>query len=709
MAQRRFVLAGNPNSGKTTLFNALTGSTARTGNYAGITVERRSGTLELPTGERVELVDLPGTYSLTARSPEEQVAVDAILPRQHRYADAAIVVCDANALERQLYLAIQVLESGLPVIIVLNMMDEVRASGIRIDVDALSAELRVPVVAVVARKGEGLDALRSACVDLPESRPPLSIPFSEAAERDVSLVESALQGTLHARRPLAMWAILSLGDDELQVSPELRRAVANANESAAAGGRELDREIITARYDYLDRIISRCIQYAPQSIRMTDRIDAVLTHPLWGLLAFLGVMAILFQALFAWSDPLIGVIEEGVGCLVTAIRALTPEGLLSDLLVDGIVAGVGNVVVFVPQIALLSLFIAVLEDSGYLARVAFVIDRVMRSVGLHGRAFVPLLSGFACAVPAVLATRTIENRRDRLVTMLALPLMSCSARLPVYTLLVAVAFPANATVFAGISVGALTLFCMYILSVVATLGAAAVLRRTVVRGVIPPLVLELPPYRFPTVRNLWLSVWQRTTTFLLDAGTVILAITIVLWGLLTFPRDPQLEARFEASRQAARTALDGDELDARIEQLDLQHAQERMEQSAAGTIGRWIEPVIEPLGFDWRIGVGLLGSFAAREVLVSTLGIVYGVGEDSLRERLQEARRPDGDRVFTPLVSVSLMIFFVLAAQCMSTLAVVKRESGGWGWPLFMLFYMNTLAYVASLLVYQVGRLLGWG
>ncbi|MDQ3036577.1 MAG: ferrous iron transport protein B, partial [Myxococcota bacterium] len=514
-----------------------------------------------------------------------------------------------------------------------------------------------------------------------------------------------------------LWAILSLGDDELLGVPDaLRDCVARVRAAAEAEGRSLDREIIGARYARIDEIAAVAIRRAPEARgpSATDRIDAVLTHPIAGLVAFVLVMGILFQALFTWSEPVMTGIELAIAWAQGAVRDVLPDGPLRDLLVEGVIAGVGNVIVFVPQIALLSLFIAALEDWGYLARVAFVIDRMMNGVGLHGRAFVPLLSGFACAVPAVMATRTIENRKDRLVTMLALPLMSCSARLPIYTLMIAVAFPVTgASLPGGISVGAVALLAMYGLSVVATLTAASVLRRTVLPGPSPALVLELPPYRTPVLRNLLLTTWQRTRSFMVDAGTIILAITIVLWGLLSYPRHDDVESRFEAQRTEARAELAGEPLEDRLAEIDADNAAARMEHSLAGSFGRAIEPAIEPLGFDWKIGVGLVASFAAREVLVSTLGIVYGVGEadevdEGLRAELRAARTPSGARVFTPLVGVSLMVFFVLAAQCMSTLAIVRRESGSWKWPILMVVYMNTMAYLASLAVFQIGRALGF-
>ncbi|MBN8613506.1 MAG: ferrous iron transport protein B [Deltaproteobacteria bacterium] len=728
--RKRVVVAGNPNAGKTSLFNALTGSNARTGNYPGITVDRRTGTLAI--GSRsVELIDVPGTYALTARSAEEQVAIDEILPNDRVGPDAALFVADAGALSRHLYLATQILESGLPTLLCLNMIDEARALGTRIDTDAMSRELGVPVVAVSARTGEGLPALKDALDRLLEapSSSTIELALDDTLRERLSTLEKVIDEVWPAprgfdgkrrdarRAALARWAFLSIGDDELTNVPvALRTAVLQADREDASSATDvpLDERLVTARYAIVDRVVAASVTKADKTTRASERIDAVLTHPVWGLGAFAVVMAALFQALFAWSEPLVGAIETAVAWLQDLARSALPEGPLAELIADGVIAGVGNVVVFVPQIALLSLFIVVLEDSGYLARVAFVIDRVMRGVGLHGRAFVPLLSGFACAVPAVMATRTIESRRDRLVTMLALPLMSCSARLPVYALVVAIVFPPGTRTSIGLEAGAIALLAMYALSVTATLAAAAVMKRTVLKGAPPALLLELPPYRLPQITNVLRTVADRTWQFLANAGTMIAAITIVLWALLSFPRDEVREAALDARAEVASAIASEGERDEALTAIDHERAEARMENSLGGRFGRVMEPAIEPLGFDWKIGIGLLASFAAREVLVGTLGIVYGVGgeadetNDTLRERLRAARRDDGSVLFTPLTGVSLMVFFVLAAQCMSTLAAVKRESGTWRWPLFMLVYMNVLAYVASLIVYQGGRLLGF-
>ena len=480
--------------------------------------------------------------------------------------------------------------------------------------------------------------------------------------------------------------------------------------------RNLDQEIIAARYRWIETIVDdvRAITH-DDTRKWTNRLDGILTQRIYGLLVFAVVMAVLFEALFTWSEPMIGTIETATAWLQTGVTTLLPTGVLRDLMVDGIISGVGNVVVFVPQIGMLFFFIALLEDVGYLARVAFVIDRLMGSVGLHGKAFVPMLSGFACAVPAVMATRTIESRRDRLITMLTLPMISCSARLPVYALVTAVVFAGDPRLFGIVSVGAVVLFSMYTLSVAATLGAAAVLRRTILRGPRMPFVLELPPYRVPVWRNIFVATWRRIYKFLHDAGTIILTMTIILWALLSFPHSTEITARYDEFRMLiTATTPDFDLRAAEISALDGQEASEQIRYSIGGRLGQAIEPVLEPLGFDWRIGVGILGAFAAREVFVSTLGIVFGIEEAdeenaTLRASLRNAQRADGSPLMTPLVGLSLMVFFVLACQCMSTIVVVRKESGTWRWPVFMFGYMSALAYIVSLTVYQFGTVLGWG
>ncbi len=712
---RRILFVGNPNSGKSTLFNALTGARAKVGNYPGVTVDRRTAPLRLPGGIAAEAVDTPGTYSLTARSPEESVAVEAALARGDDAPAAVVLVVDATTLRRGLYFATQVLEAGLPAVVALTMMDEAKKARLSVDTESLAKALGCPVVPMVANRGEGKSELLQALASVLSDPDPRSPPeLAKEAAAAVATVMAALPGDDGpVKRTRALWALLSVGDDELTVDASLRTAVADARARAEKDGIDLDEVLVTARYARIDDALSRAVKSEGEGRRaLTRRIDDVLVHPLWGLLVFAFVMSVVFQALFSWAEPAIALLEGGIDASKGAVRGNLPPGPFTDLVADGVIAGVGNVIVFVPQIALLFVFITLLEDSGYLARVAFVIDRVMGGVGLHGRAFVPMLSGFACAIPAVMATRTIESRKDRLITMLVVPLVSCSARLPVYVLITATVFSADARL-GPMSVGAIVLLAMYATSIAFAVLAAFVLRRTVLKGPRPPLVLELPPYRRPSVRNIAVATWERTRRFLLDAGTVILALTIVLWGLLTYPKDEAVTAKYEGLRTEAAHIEDEATRGEHLATLDAAEKGENLRGSAAGRLGGLIEPALEPLGFDWRLGIGILGAFAAREVFVSTLGVVFDVGEadeesEGLRAALRDAKRPDGSQLMTPLVGVALMVFFVLACQCMSTIAVVRRESGSWKWPLLMLGYMTALAYFVTLLVYQGGRALGW-
>ncbi len=711
-------LAGNPNSGKTTLFNKLTGLRQKVGNYPGVTVERRSGAADL-SGRSVTVVDLPGTYSLTARSQDEAIAFQVLTGRAEgeEAPSLTVIVLDASNLDRNLYLALSILELGLPAVVALNMVDEAKSRGIDVDAGALEHALGVPVVPIVAKTGMGLETLRSQILGA-LSRPPTpsarSWRVGPKDEKAIASVKEVLGPHQSSGRQEgeAIWLLCTLAAAEVErVEPDepvghvghLEAAIDAAQRELTGTGAGFPAQIIQARYDVATKIAKSVTTRTSTVVdRRTDRIDGVLLHPVWGFLVFVLMMALLFHSIFSWSEPLMGGIEILVGALQSALLVL-PAGALRDLLIDGVVGGVGNVIVFVPQIAFLFFFITVLEDSGYLARAAFISDRLMARVGLHGKALVPLLSGFACAIPGILAARTIENKRDRLVTILVTPLVSCSARLPVYTLVIAALFSSHAPLFGFISVGALLFLAMYLLSIVMTIAVAFVLKRTLLKSPTPPLVLELPPYRMPEMSSVFHRVYTRCKVFVRDAGTVILACSIVLWALLYFPR----------------SSVSPGELPLAVVEHNLAPASPvpstpKIESSFAGQIGRAIEPLIEPLGFDWKIGVGLLASFAAREVMVSTLGLIYGVGgeEDEasvpLREALRNEKDAMGRPVYTPLLGLSLMVFFVLACQCMSTVAVVRKETGGWRWPLFMMGYMTALAWVGAFLVYQGGRILGF-
>ncbi len=691
MSTLRIAMAGNPNTGKTTLFNRLTGAEGRVGNYPGITVELLTGELDLgPELGRAEVIDVPGTYSLVARSREEQVAIDCLLGIDGMpHPDLTLFCVDATNLTRNLYLVLQAQELGLNVLVALTMVDE--AGEHAPDPSLLEAALGCPVVPVVARTGVGLDALRAAIKRHARDKadPRMRFAPSPALRGSIDKVRAALPSTWPQSDALALWALMSIdGHDELSVPESLRMAVREAVPDQEAGA-ALDEQIVRGRYAWLDAHIAGLVTQ-PTKRTATDRADAILIHPVWGFLTFLLINLVGFQSLFAWSDPAISAIESAFGFVGEKVSDLLGPSLLTELIVEGVIGGAGAVVVFLPQILLLFFFIGLMEDSGYMARVAYLMDRIMKTMGLHGRAFVPMLSGFACAVPAIMATRTMERQRDRLLTMMVVPLMTCSARLPVYTLIIGALFPVGGLVF-GLPIQGGLMVAMYLFSVVVALLAAFVLSKTVLRGSGSALILELPPYRLPRLPDVTRMMWLRARAFLTEAGTVILVCSIVLWGLLNFPR-----------------AEDGEGESPLTKTEILQH-------SYGGRLGQALEPALEPLGFDWKIGVGIIGAFAAREVFVATMGVVYNAGDDvdeestSLRDKLRNEKNAAGERAYTPLVGLSLLVFFALACQCMSTLAVVKRETGGYRWPAFLLVYMTTLAWVSSFIVYQGGRLLGFG
>jgi ferrous iron transport protein B len=703
----RVALAGNPNTGKSTLFNRLTGGQARVANYPGLTVEREIGRLALPKAGTIELLDVPGTYSLSARSAEERIAIESIAGlAAEPVPDAVLLVADATQLTRNLYLALQVIELQVPLVVALNMVDLLPERDLEVRAAELSRRLGVPVVPISAKSDRQFSELLARLDDVLET-PGLGVssadwlPNEGALAADMAAVVEVLpeawrRGPAGRHRALALWALISWEESEShQDLPDaLQAGVRDRQRWARAAGRDLEQEIVGLRYAWIDAAAPGFLRSpTTRPITRTDRLDRILLHPVAGFALFLLAMGVVFQSLFSWSDPAIGAIEQLFSAIGGALERALPAGLFTEFLTKGVVEGVGSVLVFLPQILLLFFFLSVMEDTGYLARVAVLMDRVMKLIGLHGRAFVPMLSGYACAVPAVLATRTMERRRDRLLTMLVVPLMTCSARLPVYTLLIAALFPPE-RLFGWLPVQGLLMVAMYLFSTCAALVVAGVLGRVVLRGPRVPLLAELPPYRSPHWPSVLSMMWKRSRLFVTEAGGVILVCTILMWAALSFPRPSAIPAASGTAESvaAAPSALAG---------------------SYASRFGRAIEPLIEPLGFDWKIGVGLVGAFAAREVFVSTMGLVYGLGEDQdeaslgLREHIRTEMHADGRPVYTPLVGLSLMIFFAIACQCMSTLAVVRRESGSWRWPAFLFVYTFALAWLSSFAVYQGGRALG--
>lgn len=685
--QIRIALAGNPNSGKTSIFNAITGARRHVGNYPGVTVEKKEGLCRYGEHE-IHVVDLPGTYSLTAYSMEEIVARDYLIDDKP---DAVVCVIDASNLERNLYLALQLKELGIPLVLSFNMIDVARSRGLDIDLKRMSQLLEVPVVPTVGHKGHGIQQLLETTVATAtgsNGRQNIFTDYGKEIEDRIALVSRKLEeqyGDLpdHRRR----WISLKILENDKNIrvrynSPGVRET---ANESItqleALYGEEPEIIVAEGRYNLIAAVCRRAVRGPLVERRTkTDRIDAVVTHRLLGLPIFLGLMYLVFQLTFTLGQPLMDGIEMGFGRLTSVVTSAWPPGsavVLKSLVVDGVIGGVGGVIVFLPNILLLFLVISLLESSGYMARAAFIMDRLMHTIGLHGKSFIPMLVGFGCSVPAIMATRTLASHRDRLTTMLIIPLISCSARLPIYLLIIPAFFPQ--------AWRAPTLWFVYIIGIVLAVAGAKVLRITLFKGESSPFLMELPPYKVPTVKASLIQMWERGRLFLRKAGTLILGVSIIMWALTTFPKQRDFPGDAGATPEAAA--------------LQLEH-------SFAGRIGRAMEPVIKPMGFDWKVGTALIGAFAAKEVFVAQMGIVYSVGDvegdaATLRDKLAGS--------YSRLAAFCIMLFALISSPCVATVAVTRRESNTWRWALFQFAGLTVLGYVVTVLVYQVFSRLGVG
>ncbi|MDP9173128.1 MAG: ferrous iron transport protein B [Planctomycetota bacterium] len=729
-------LAGNPNSGKTTIFNALTGLRQKVANYPGVTVEKKTGRCPLPDGAIAHIIDLPGTYSLISRSPDEQVAMEVLrgLRSDTPPPDAVVVVVDASNLQRNLYLVSQLIEVGHPLVVALNMMDIAQRRGIEISPERLETQLGVPVIPLVGYKRVGIDALKAAILRAAVAPIP-NWPLPTAMREELTIVGgglSILTPDLPVHRGRVLAERLLIGDRAADLTrmynqEPVNSLLAHAGKRLTAAGVDPIQADIEAHYHWIDGVAAASLIPAcerlmsplqpfgsagPSPARqptLTQKIDRVLVHKIWGLMIFALVMATLFVTIFWLAQPIMDATQNGILALGHWLTNSLPGGPLKSMLNDGIFSGVGTVLAFVPQIALLFMFLAILEDTGYLARAAFLMDRLLARVGLHGKSFIPLLSSFACAIPGIMATRTIENRRDRLATILIAPFMSCSARLPVYALLIGTLFSHyGAFVQAGI------MLACYSLGILAAVGTAWVFKKSLLKGGATTFILELPSYKLPQISQVARQVWLNAGKFVTKAGTTILAFSIVLWALSYYPRLPAERAaqvRTAAIQQAATSAIAQPVPMTNSQSADIVEnavAGARREYSLAGRMGHAMEPALKPLGFDWKMGVGLVGAFAARETFISTMAVTYSVGNvesgtNNLSAAMRADKYPDGKPVWTPLVAISLLVWFVLALQCISTVAITRRETGGWRWPIFMILYMNVLAYVASLVVYQAG------
>ena len=696
----KIALVGNPNTGKSTLFNILTGLNQKIGNFPGITVDKKLGYCKLPGGQQAEIIDLPGTYSLYPKSRDERIAFQVLADSTNpSYPDMVVVIADATNLRRNLLLYTQVADLGLPVLLALNMTDMAKKEGIDVNVDKLSERLGVQVVPISARSNQGIDKLKAAIVNTSIAT---QLP---GADMD-HLAPGALQHTrellntdhtylclqvLHQHEHLGRYTEL-----EHEALEEIKRTNDfDANRLQAA-------ETI-ARYRYLSTVLSGVVvdTGAKRKFAFSDKIDAVLTNRFWGFIIFFLILFFIFNAIFSWSTFPMDLIEGGFGWLTEYGHEHLPEGLLTDLFLDGILAGLGGIVIFIPQIAILFAFISILEDTGYMARVTFMMDKIMRKFGLSGKSVVPMIGSLACAVPSIMSARNIENWKDRIITIMVSPLVSCSARLPVYTLLISLIIPEK-MLFGFINLQGLTLMGMYLISIVAAILVAWVMKIIIKAKEKSYFIMELPVYRMPRWKNVIFTMYEKSRTFVFEAGKVIIAISIVLWVLATYGPPERFAAIDRKYEQ-----IEAQKIETEIATLERDRSAEKLENSYAGILGHVLEPVIKPLGFDWKIGIALVTSFAAREAFVGTMATIYSVegGEEgtTIRSKMLAARNPDtGLPVFTFATGFSLMLFYAFAMQCMSTVAVVFRETKTWKWPLIQIVYMTALAYVASLIAYQL-------
>lgn len=696
----RIALLGNPNSGKSSLFNQLTGLNQKIGNFPGVTVDKRSGFCLLPNGVTAEIIDLPGIYSIYPRSLDEQIVAEVLLDHHSSTTpDIIVVTADATNLKRGLLLLTQIIDIGLPTILALNMMDLVTKAGISYDIKKLSQSLGVPVVPVNARNGIGIDGLKRQLSE-PIPSPEKSVfTIWDEAKAPVKELRSKvdLDNDYEAYQFLEQPKSLKFLSKENQQLVEQIRSAYNFFPGKFQGAETIQR--YSAIQDLLNEVTLKTADLSWKNY--SNRIDRVLTHKVWGYLLFFAVLFLIFQSIFAWATVPMDFIDTQFAHLGNYLNTALPAGPLTSLLANGIVPGIGGIMIFIPQIAILFAFISMLEESGYMARVVFLMDKVMRKFGLNGKSVVPLMSGVACAIPAIMATRTIDNWKERIITIMVTPLMSCSARLPVFTILIALIVP-NQKALGFFNLQGLALMGLYLLGFLAALGSAYIMKTIIRVKERSYLIMELPTYRFPKWSNVGYTILEKTKAFVLEAGKVIMAISIILWALASYgPGDKLEKARENVLSEPENRRLSAQAVEDRIAAYKLEH-------SYAGIIGKAIEPVIKPLGYDWKIGIALITSFAAREVFVGTIATIYSIGSvggddvATIKSRLRKEVNPEtGGPRFTPAVGFSLLIFYTFAMQCMSTLAIVYRETKGWKWPAIQLAYMTVLAYVSAFIVYQ--------
>jgi ferrous iron transport protein B len=699
--QLKVALVGNPNTGKSTLFNLLTGLNQKIGNFPGVTVDKKTGSTKLATDQEAQLIDLPGAYSLYPKSKDEAMLLEVLADTKNEsHPDVVVFIADATNLKRNLLLFSQVADLKLPTIIALNMMDLAKRGGVHIQIDKLAQKLGVRVVPISARNAEGIEELKQAVADASSLATQTdTIDFSEFLN-PIALQE--LETELGVKESYEAVLLAHQYSETSFLSAKQKEYIAAWVTAQSFKSQDLQAKETIARYNAINEVLFDTVKtdIKPLGESYSNRIDRVLTHKIWGLSIFMLILFTIFQSIFSWSAYPMSLIEDAFVWLGNTAHQLLPAGQLTNLLVDGVLAGLSGVLVFIPQIAILFAFIAILEETGYMARVTFMMDRIMRKVGLNGKSVVPIIGGLACAVPSIMSARNIENWKDRIITILVTPLVSCSARLPIYTLLISLVVP-DYRILGILNMQGLALMTMYLISLVSAVLVAWVLKFIIKARERGYFIMELPVYRMPRWKNVGYTMYEKVKAFVLEAGKVIVAISIILWVLASYGPGNRFEA---IDKQFANPSYTQQFSPQQVANLK---ASARLENSYAGVLGKSIEPVIKPLGFDWKIGIALITSFAAREVFVGTMATLYSAQGDgsrtaSVRDRMAEARNPDtGELVFTLPVAFSLMIFYAYAMQCMSTLAVVYRETKSWKWPIIQLVYMTAMAYVASFLVYQ--------
>jgi ferrous iron transport protein B len=696
----KIALVGNPNSGKSSLFNHLTGLNQKIGNFPGVTVDKKTGPCALPDGSIAAITDFPGVYSIYPRSIDERIVSEVLLNHHgENTPDKVVVVADATNLKRGLLLLTQIVDMGLPTILVLNMMDLVAKAGISYDFNMLSKRLGVPVIPVNARRGTGLDELKAQIAKPLGASENIVFPVWKEVAKPVQ----ELREKIGVDNDYEAYLFLEQPESLKFLTPDRLTSVADIRERHHFFPGKFQGAETIQRYSYIQDLLNQVtLKNTDDSWKKnTTRLDSILTHKVWGYVIFFGILFLIFQAIFPWASVPMDFIDAVFASLGAYLGRVLPAGPLTSLLAEGIVPGIGGIVIFVPQIAILFAFISMLEESGYMARVVFLMDKFMRKFGLNGKSVVPLMSGVACAIPAIMATRTIDNWKERTITILVTPLMSCSARLPIFTILIALIVP-DEKALGFFNLQGLALMGLYLLGFVAAIGAAWIMKLIIRVKERSYLIMELPTYRVPKWSNVGYTIVEKTKAFVFEAGKIILAISVILWVLASYgPADRMAAAEQTVISRTKDEMLTPQELEDRV-------AAYKLENSYAGVIGKAIEPVIRPLGYDWKIGIALITSFAAREVFVGTMATIYSIGsskddDSTIKQRMKEEINPEtGGPRFTPAVGLSLLVFYTFAMQCMSTLAVVYRETKGWKWPTIQLVYMTVLAYVSAWIVFEI-------